>query len=306
MLGKVAGGQELHGAPPGTYLLAFLGTGWPMAPFTVLAAPFAWKMRRKAAIAFLLAWIVPSWLVFEAVPTKLPHYVLPLYPAIAILTAVAIDRGALALDRRWVRWVIWLVPALALVLAFSGAVGAFVLGTRPGWLYFACLPLLLWQVWRWTVALRRWQVDRTEPGPVVFATLVLAFLAYLSTFGGLLTTPFVTPFAISPRLAEARQEALAATPGCSALPAASANYHEPSLVFLTETDILLTDGNGAGTFLAGAPCRIAFVDAQQEAAFKAALGDTQSVRLFDRVQGLNLNRAGRLDIGVYVRQEAAP
>ena len=31
-----------------------------------------------------------AWLIFEAVPTKLPHYVLPLYPAIAILTVMAI------------------------------------------------------------------------------------------------------------------------------------------------------------------------------------------------------------------------
>ncbi len=30
---------------------------------------------------------MPSWIVFELVVTKLPHYVLPLYPAIAILIA---------------------------------------------------------------------------------------------------------------------------------------------------------------------------------------------------------------------------
>ena len=41
-------------------------------------------------MAFALAWIVPSWIVFEAVPTKLPHYVMPLYPAIAIVTVLAI------------------------------------------------------------------------------------------------------------------------------------------------------------------------------------------------------------------------
>ena len=163
MLGKVAGGQELHGAPPGSYLAAFLGTGWPMAPFAILAAPFAWKMRREPAIAFLLAWIIPSWLVFEVVPTKLPHYVLPLYPAIAILTAVAMERGGLPLDRRWGRWVMRLVPALALVLPIAGAVGALIFGTLPGWLYFVCLPILLWQIWRWEGALRRWRAKETGP-----------------------------------------------------------------------------------------------------------------------------------------------
>ena len=28
------------------------------------------------------AWVVPAWIAFELVPTKLPHYVLPLYPAV--------------------------------------------------------------------------------------------------------------------------------------------------------------------------------------------------------------------------------
>jgi 4-amino-4-deoxy-L-arabinose transferase-like glycosyltransferase len=306
MLGKVAGGQELHGAPPGTYLVAFLGTGWPMAPFAILAAPFAWKTRREPAIAFLLAWIVPSWLVFEAIPTKLPHYVLPLYPAIAILTAVAMERGGLALDRRWGQWSMRLVPGLALVLPAAGAAGALIFGTSPGWLYFVCLPILLWQIWRWNSAFRRWQARETGPRPVVAGTALLAFLVYVLTFGGLLTTSFFTPFAVSPRLAAARQQALAATPGCRSLSAASAGYHEPSLVFLTETDILLTDGKGAGDFLRAEPCRIAFVDANQESVFKEALGDVGGVRLAQRLEGINLNGGKRLDIGVYVRQKASP
>ena len=37
---------------------------------------------------FLLAWAGAWWLVVEAVPTKLPHYVLPAYPALAILAAL--------------------------------------------------------------------------------------------------------------------------------------------------------------------------------------------------------------------------
>ena len=43
--------------------------------------------------AFLLAWFLPSWIVFELVSTKLPHYTMPMYPAIALITA----RGLLSL-----------------------------------------------------------------------------------------------------------------------------------------------------------------------------------------------------------------
>ena len=89
-------GQETHGAPPGYYLLLFWLTFWPAAPLAAMAAPAVWRQRREPAARFLLAWLVPSWIVFELVVTKLPHYVLPLYPAIAILIARAIERRALS------------------------------------------------------------------------------------------------------------------------------------------------------------------------------------------------------------------
>ena len=56
--------------------------------------PAIWSTRREPAVRFLLAWLFPSWIVFELVATKLPHYVLPLYPAIAILLARVIEGKA--------------------------------------------------------------------------------------------------------------------------------------------------------------------------------------------------------------------
>ncbi len=61
-----------------------------------MAAPAIWGARREPGAQFLLAWLMPSWIVFEAVLTKLPHYVLPLYPAIAILTVGALERRVLS------------------------------------------------------------------------------------------------------------------------------------------------------------------------------------------------------------------
>ncbi len=93
--------QESHGAPPGAYLLLFWVTFWPGAPLAGMAAPAVWRARREPGAQFLLAWLVPSWIVFELVLTKLPHYVLPLYPAIAILTVGALERRVLS--RSWLR-----------------------------------------------------------------------------------------------------------------------------------------------------------------------------------------------------------
>src|SRR5437660_497631 len=95
LMSKLTGGSEGHGAPPLTYLVLFWLTFWPAAPLAALATPPAWRHRREPPVRFLLAWLVPAWIVFELVPTKLPHYVLPLYPAIAILIAWAIEHEAL-------------------------------------------------------------------------------------------------------------------------------------------------------------------------------------------------------------------
>ena len=89
LIGKVAGVQEAHGAPPGFFLVTFWATFWPFSLLAGLAVPWVWRHRGDDAVRFCLAWIVPSWLVFELVPTKLPHYTLPLFPAIACLAARA-------------------------------------------------------------------------------------------------------------------------------------------------------------------------------------------------------------------------
>src|SRR5262249_32487562 len=107
LFGKVLAGQESHGAPPGYYFILFWVTFWPGATLAALATPAVWGARHEPAIKFLLAWLVPSWLVLELVMTKLPHYVLPLYPAIAILIAGVIDARALSRKPFLVRGTIW-------------------------------------------------------------------------------------------------------------------------------------------------------------------------------------------------------
>ena len=115
LLSKVFAGQESHGAPPGTYFVLFWLTFWPGATLAALATPAVWTSRREPAVKFLLAWLVPSWVVLELVPTKLPHYVLPLYPAIAILIAGVIDAHMLSRRPLLVWGTIWwfVVPMVA-------------------------------------------------------------------------------------------------------------------------------------------------------------------------------------------------
>ena len=137
LLGKVATGQQSHGAPPGYYLAAFPLTFWPGSLFAALAVPFAWARRREPEVRFCLCWIAPTWLVFELVATKLPHYVLPTYPAIACLTAAALLAPATrAAGRRAVYAMrayagLWLLLGVALAALLP--VAAWMLEARIDW-----------------------------------------------------------------------------------------------------------------------------------------------------------------------------
>lgn len=287
MMAKVATGKESHGAPPGTYLAVFWGTFWPMAPIVALALPWLWRSRREAPVIFLLCWIVPTWIVFEAVATKLPHYVLPTYPAIAIATAVALMAGGLS-RARWGRHLTLLIPIIALVLPVAGF-GAIIYfeGTIP----YLMLPMALlaaalgWSAWKALNARR--DVDAVGLSGLAAITVFTAIYAI-----GMPALPTLWP---SPRLAEA-----ARSMSCPEPLYATAGYREPSLVFLVGTTLEMTDGAGAADFLAKGPCRMAFVDKRDEAAFQARateIGLTPS--LTTRVGGINLNGGRELDIGVY-------
>src|SRR5499427_4578214 len=69
-LSKIGSGQESHGAPPGTYLLLFWATFFPGAMLATPAVPAIWAARREPGAKFLLAWVVPAWIVIELVITK--------------------------------------------------------------------------------------------------------------------------------------------------------------------------------------------------------------------------------------------
>ncbi|HZW06062.1 MAG TPA: glycosyltransferase family 39 protein [Phycisphaerales bacterium] len=61
------------------------GNWWRRVRFRAAALRGAARGRR--AELFLLAWIVPAWVVFELSPAKLPHYTMPLLPALALLAS---------------------------------------------------------------------------------------------------------------------------------------------------------------------------------------------------------------------------
>ena len=108
-------------------LPAIIRSSWPAA--AAASSPVLGPRLR----ALLVAWAVPTFVLFSLISTKLPHYVLPIMPALAIATGVAIaadGRGqGFARDARAAWWLermrVFAWP-LALVIAVVMAVAPWV------------------------------------------------------------------------------------------------------------------------------------------------------------------------------------
>lgn len=90
LLPKLQGGHESHGQPPLFHLFILPLMFWPASLFLWPGGVYAFKARYEPVVRFLLAWVLPTWMFFEIMPTKLPQYMLPTFPAIALLCALGI------------------------------------------------------------------------------------------------------------------------------------------------------------------------------------------------------------------------
>lgn len=302
LLGKVGDAQQSHAGPPGYYLGLFLLTFWPGSLLAGFAAPFVWRGRTEKAIRFLVAWIVPTWLIFEIVATKLPHYVLPTYPAIAVLAAAAAFAPVGAAQGRWriagaVFAVIWLVASVvaaalgpALVWRFEHVIDPFLVATATIGLLAACAVL--------------WFAARGEAVRAFAAAAVAAVAVWPVTFGA--AVPRLDHIWLAPRVVAA-VEAVRACPDATL---ATSPYQEPSLVFLYgpfQTK-RVTPPQAADVLAADPACALALIGVEEREAFLArstALG--LAPRAVGEVAGVNYSNGDDLKLTIYaVAASAAP
>ncbi len=297
MLSKAVAGQERHGGFPGYYLLLVTLT---LFPASILLLPAAWRavqMRTAPWAMFLIAWAVPTWLVFEILPTKLPHYVLPTYPALALAIGAyvaarfarepdATPRAARIGNLLW--WGLMAVALAALMLAAPHLYGG---GIAFADIALALAVLAAAAVFATIVVSQTWRLFL--PGAAVLAAIVYGGL-FEVTLGG------AEDLNVSRRLAAAVRTA-GWTPGT---PIAAAGYQEPSLVFLTATDIdLVGDGAEAAAFLAAHPGGYAIVEGRHRETFdKGAAG--LAIEQVASLSGLNYSRGQRVEIAVFRAQAA--
>ena len=294
--GKLVTGQESHGLPPGYNLLLSAVTFWPGILFVLPAIGLAVTRAKEPAIRFLLAWAGGFWLVCELVPTKLPQYVLPAYPALAILAGlwlVTAKDEALPLWRRVlpyissVQFLVGLAALVAAPLILPRLYGAGLdMGLDMGLVAPAAVAGLAG-----LVALVM-NLKRARWMAMALGLLSLAVIVPTLTVGA---GPRLTQLWVSERLAAL----VAAHENPNDPPPAIAGFQEPSLVFALGADVNLTDGPGAakqGADQGG----LALVDDFQRPAFLAHLAELQSDAVpVDDLTGFNYSRGKKVHVTIY-------
>lgn len=275
LLPKLLGSQESHGAPPGYFLVLATVTLWPLAAFALPGVVRAIKARQSPSLRFLLAWIIPAWLLFEAVPTKLPHYILPTVPALALLAGIAIAADDGVLRTVWAKAGFLLSGVVGLALAAAAIAAPLRFGQGFAWNSLPAATGAVLAGGSMTVLAWRGRFA---------AAAAAAALGGVLAFGGI----FQAVLPDLDRLWLSSRVVAALPPGT---PLAAVGFHEPSLVFLAGTGTVLNDAAVAADTLRKTPGSVAVVEAESLAQFQTAVRATgQSPRLIATIEGFNYTR----------------
>lgn len=292
---KLAGGQQKHGAPPGYHALLAPLLMFPMTLMLPAAAVAAWTRWREPGVRFALAWLIPTWLVFEALPTKLVHYTLPAYGAVAWLAAAALI-APLGLRARWTG------AALASLVGVLLAVGSLYLVKRYGDssdLPFAIPTALLLAA---AGLVGGFLLVRRAPPGAVAAAVGLGLAGHAALAAGL--APRLNPLWLSSRVEKVMAKALLLPEqGIADAPVTVAGYAEPSLVFALGTPTELAGAEDAAEAIS--EHRPAVVEQRDEADFEKALSVYRArAHLVATVKGLDYSDGKKMTLRVYEAADA--
>ena len=294
MLDKVGEAQEAHSGPLGFHLVATLFTLWPGIALLPLGVLAAWRMRGEDRVKFLIAWILPTYVVFELVATKLPHYTLPSYPAVALLIALGLAQAGdlLASGRMKIVHGVFAVIAIAVALLL-GAVpvgGSLYLGEAPdlaAWLSIGFGVLVAGAIA--ALALK-------PSGGRLLGTSVAAAALYTCVFG--VAIPNVDRLWPSERAGRLVDQIT----GCETLTLATSGYEEPSNRVNLGTNVALTNTpeEAADVLLSDPRCGLAIVDARGLVEFDARVEEAGGeLRSLATLEGHNAVKGDDLLLGFY-------
>lgn len=234
---KIVSGQESHGALPGYYAVTLPVFFWPGILLLVPGLVFAYVTARKnlgdddlrRAVRLLICWVLPFWIILELVPTKLPNYPLPLYPALAMFCGGAFLTlempNMLLRSRRMGAGLFFIIGTIAVIGVFAGEA---LYSTNPSSVFYI-FPVLVFLAMTGTMFM--WLGDSTK------ATVMAVGLTALLTP---ITYGHIFPRLDDLRIAE-RIKLDLTTHNFKPKRILSPNFTEPSLVYALGTNLLLGD-----------------------------------------------------------------
>lgn len=297
LFGKVAEADDSHGGPFLFHTMLSPVTWWPGGVLLGLGGLYAWKHRQDQTVQFLLAWAIPTWIVFELVQTKLPHYILPVFPAMALLMVMGMKETAGLLKSWKSKSLHWLFAVLSILV--SVVLGALpwiaesefgepvsIVGYATAVFGILCVSaIVLWAL----------KPDFERLAVVTVTTIGL----YVSAFGVLIpSVDGLWPSERVSRIADHLQ-------GCEDIQYATAGYREPSNVFYLGTDMLLgNDGAETGQFLLdNATCGVAIVEEREMESFMQTINEAgERLRPLAQVEGVNAVKGRDIVLTVFVTE----
>ncbi|MFN4042323.1 MAG: ArnT family glycosyltransferase [Brevundimonas sp.] len=286
---KIAGAHESHGAWPGTYLLLAPVLFFPATLLLPAAISTAWSRRAEPAVRFLVCWLVPAWLIFELAPTKLAHYTLPTFGALALLAAAALTQPIGRISR-WSGAGLMAFAAVVICLITVYGLTEFGTSTAQTWATVTIVSAVA------AAAIGGFLLINRAAITGMLLALAFGIVSHAALSG---TIRQLRPLAVSPQLEKALERAdLHPRQGRYPGPVAITTFHEPSFVFLTGRDTQLTDAAGAARALAEG--RPAIVEARDAEAFRQASAGLGVVgRAVGEVRGRNYSTGDDVDLTIY-------
>jgi len=288
---KLAGGHQTHGGPPGYHTLLAPLLLFPATLLLPAALVTAWRRRGEPGVRFALAWLIPTWLVFELAPTKLAHYTLPTYGAICWLAAVA---AVEPLGKRVKIIGAVLVIAAGLVIAAAAFYLTSHFGADAGlaWAIVATALLAAAALGGAYMLLRA-----ETPLPAIASAVGFGLFSHAAFAAGV--APRLDSLWLSRRIETAMGKAqLLPRQGIADAPVTVTGYAEPSLVFALGTETELGGPDAAAEAIA--EHRPAVVEAREDAAFRQDLARLHAAaQPVAAVKGLNYSTGHEMTLRIY-------
>ncbi len=306
---KLKSGQEGHGAWPGTHLLTLSISIWPIATFLPCLILFCIQNKANMIIKFLICWILPFWIVIEIIPTKLFHYPLPVLPAIAILAIGGIFQFKSNIKKIKSVLLQKITYFSCVLFSFGGIIlsgGIFYISSNFNIendfiLTFLTILLVLIGILIFVLSLtlifnfKILYLDNSKN----FSNILLAIIALGSIFN-IINYSFVLPKLdylypskkIINKLAKVKTDAIA-----------SSGYHEPSLVFLLNGNVLLSNPHEVAIFMAEGKNNVALIEKSDLKQFLETTNDLNlKIKEISTVKGFNIAKGRHVEIYIFQNQ----